>query len=234
MLKKALSLRARHLLLIVVGALVACPAARAGDELQYRISAKFVLEIAEHWKGTLGVESRYDDSGHQIKSHNDIGVAYIGISDWLDLGANYRSIFRVQEDDKWVREDRFYLNFIARHRLLGVGFSHRIRLEYNHWEQRIDDFGTVRYRIGINSPFELDPIRERRILKDYKVRPYGSYELSYNTSDRFVAAHSFKAGLSVSITQKIISNLAYIREESGSKTDAHGVNVLELEFKLLF
>ena len=116
----------------------------------------------------------------------------------------------------------------------GKRFNHRIRLEYNNWDQRLNDFGTVRYRIGINSPFELDPIRERRILKDYKVRPYGSYELSYNTSDDFVAAHSFKAGLSISITQRIISNLAYIREESGSKIDARGVNVLELEFKLLF
>ena len=234
MLKKTLSLRAGYFLLIGVVALVVSPTARAGDEFQYRMGAKFVAELVKNWKGTLGTEASYDDRGHRIKNYNDIGVAYLGLSDWFDLGGNYRAIFRKLGDDTWVRENRYYLNLNARGRRLGIALSHRIRLEYNQWEQGISDFGTARYRIGVNAPFELDPIRERRILKDYKVRPFGSYEFFYNTHDNYIARHNFKAGLSARITQRIIGNLAYTREESRSRINDSDLNVLGLEFKLLF
>jgi hypothetical protein len=234
MLKKTLSLRAGYLLLIGVMALVVSPAAGAGDEFQYRVGATFVGEIVKHWKGTMETEASYDERGRRIKNYNDVGVAYLGLSNWFDLGGNYRTVFRELADGTWARENLYYLNFNARDSRLGIGFSHRIRLEYNQWEQRIGDFGTARYRIGVNAPFELDPVRERRLLKDYKLRPFCTYELFYNTLDNYIARHHFKAGLSARITQRIIGNLAYTREESRSRIDDRDLNVLGLHFKLLF
>lgn len=224
----------KHLFLLVGILLTCCVYSHAGDEFQYRIGVATALDLAKNWKGTLETQSTLDDRGHQIKNYNDVGVAYTGIVDWFALGGNYRNVFRQLRGDTWVRENRLYLNFIARHRLWDVGFNHRIRLEYNSWEQQIDDFGTVRYRFGINPPLELDPIRERKILKDYKVRPYGTYELSYNTFDQYIANHSFKAGLSFSFTERFSSNIYYVREESRSEINDRDMNVLGFDFNLLF
>ena len=100
----------------------------------------------------------------------------------------------------------------------GKRFNHRIRLECNNWDQRLNDFGTVRYRIGINPPFELDSIRERRILKSFnELRPNGSYELSYNTFDHYIGVHTFEVGLSMNFSERFIGNIYYPREEKRAR-----------------
>ena len=206
----------------------------AADNFFGKIDVTAAVKISSYWKATLATESLWNDQGDQIRHYTDLGVVYSRIAKWFDIGANYRSVFRRIEYEEWIRENRYYLNLTARHRLLNLGFNHRIRFEYNQWNNRLGDFGTVRYRIGINPPIEFDPLRESIILKHYTYRPYGNYELAVNSLDYSIASHRFTLGLSFSFTKRIFSNLYYqyeIRQSEISDIDANFVGV---SFKLLY
>lgn len=230
-------LRQRYALLLLGLILLVTGRVDASDEFQFRFNSTLAVEMAKKWKGTAGIESRYDESGHQVKNHADLGVVYTGIAQWFDIGLNYRTIFsRLQTDleqDQWLRENRMYLNFLMRHRIKEVGFNHRIRLEYSTTD-RIADFGTIRYRVGINPPVEYDPSNERLILRNYTVRPYGNYELAVNSTDYHTGSHSFTAGLSAQFSDRIFGNFYYLREENRTNQDDYGINVVGIDLKLLF
>jgi len=206
---------------------------RAGDEFQFWPGATTAVDLAEQWKATVGAQMRYDDRGSLIRHHSDLGIVYQGLADWLDVGVNYRAIFRKIAGDEWKNADRGHLNVTARSRLMGIAFSDRVRLEYSDFEG-LGSFGTFRNKIILNPPFQLEPDRERLILRHYTVKPYGSYEVFYDTLDNEVTRHRFQAGLSVVFTDRIVGDISFIRQESTSRIDQDDFNIVSATLKLLF
>ena len=205
----------------------------AGDEFQFWLGGATAVDLAEQWKATLGAQARYDDRGSLVRHHSDFGVVYKGFADWLDVGVNYRAIFSKLTDDEWKNANRGYLNVTARSRLMGVAFSDRVRLEYRDFEG-FGDFGTFRNRIMLNPPFELEPDRERLIFRRYTLKPYGGYEIFYDTLDDTVTRHRFQAGLSIVFTDRIVGDISYIRENSSSSINRDDLNIVSASVKLLF
>jgi len=227
--------RRRHCRNLVLGSIllfVPCTA-RAGDEFQFWLGATAAVDLAKQWKATVGAQTRYDDRGSLTRHHSDLGVVYKGFADWLDVGLNYRAIFRRGLGDEWRNADRGYLNLTARHRFMGIAFSDRVRLEYSDFEG-FGDFGTFRNKLTLNPPFELEPDRERLILRRYTLKPYGSYEVFYDTLDDTVTRHRFQAGLSIVFTDKIVGDVSFIYEDSTSSIDRNDLNVVAANLKLLF
>jgi hypothetical protein len=146
---------------------------------------------------------------------------------------NYRLVFRKLTEENWKHENRPHLNFTMRNRLFGIAFNDRVRLEYNSLED-LTDFGTIRNRIAINPPFELEPDKERLILRDYTVKPYGSYEFSFDTLDDSITRQRFQAGLSVAFTERGIGDLFYTRQDSRSTIDDTDLNITGVNLTLLF
>jgi hypothetical protein len=204
-----------------------------GDDAEYRAGVENIVGLSEHWKGALAYQSRYDSHGDQSRQHTDVGVIYLGKIQWFDIGARYRTLLQYTDELEWIKENRYYLDMTGRHAWYDLGFSHRIRLEYNDWEDRLDDFGTLRYRIAINPPHALSRERERRIIKDYKYRPYAKYELAATTFDEGIISHSFEAGISIGFTEVIIGELYYMHQENGSTLEEDDWNTVGLELKIL-
>jgi len=165
----------RALVLATVLLFIPCTA-HASDEFQFWLGATTAVDLAKQWKATIGVQTRHDDRGDLVRHHSDLGVVYKGFADWLDVGLNYRAIFTKLVDEEWRNANRGYLNVTARSQLMGIAFSDRVRLEYSNFEG-FGDFGTVRNRIMLNPPFELEPDRERLIFRRYRLKPYGSIEI---------------------------------------------------------
>lgn len=207
--------------------------AYAGDEFQFWLGATTAVDLAKQWKATVGAQTRRDDQGDLVRYHSDIGVVYKGFAEWLDVGMNYRAMFTRAIGDEWKNANRGYLNVTARSRLMGIAFSDRVRLEYSDFEG-FGDFGTFRNKISLNPPFELEPDRERLILRRYTLKPYGSYEIFYDTLDNAITRHRFQAGLSVVFTDKIVGDISFIRENSTSQIDRNDLNVVSANLKLLF
>ena len=116
---------------------------------------------------------------------------------------------------------------------MGIAFSDRVRLEYSDFEG-LGDFGTFRNKLTLNPPFELEPDRERLILRHYTLKPYGSYEIFYDTLDDTVTRHRLQAGLSLVFTDKIVGDISFIHEDSTSRINRNDLNVVAANLKLLF
>jgi hypothetical protein len=202
-------------------------------DFQYRLKAENVAGLGENWMATLSLESRLDDKGDQTHQHTDFGGIYLGLAEWFDIGARYRTIFRSEEESIWKRENRYYLDMVGRHTFYDVGLSHRVRLEYNDWQDGLDDFGTIRYRISINPPHALSRERERRVLKDYQYRPYANYELTANSFDEGVTRHAFEFGVSIELAESILGDIYYMYEKNLSEIDQVDLSAVGLTVKVL-
>jgi len=119
---------------------------------------------------------------------------------------------------------------------LDVGLNYRAiftKLVDEEW-RNAGDFGTFRNRIMLNPPFELEPDRERLIFRRYTLKPYGGYEIFYDTLDNTITRHRFQGGLSVVFTDRIVGDISYIRENSSSSIERNDLNVVSASLKLLF
>ncbi len=193
------------------------------------------LRVATYWKALFSVEASLDENGDKTQHYSDLGLVYTRIADWFDVGINFRSVYNKLINDQWANENRYYLNFIGRHKLVNIGFSHRVRLEYSQWDEaRVDDFGTLRYRISINPPFEYDRHRERLILNDYKVKPYGSYEMALDSTDNDISSHTGKAGISVVISEEAALNLYYSYSKRLTQITEGNFHALGFEITLIY
>lgn len=234
-MKKDIVIRRAAFALLLLVTFFSVSVSYAEDQFEMRLNGAAALRLAEYWKATLSIESSFDEDGDKTQHYSDLGFVYTRIADWFDVGANFRSVYRRLKDELWANENRYYLNFIGRHQLFKIGFNHRVRLEYNQWSgDRIDDFGTFRYRISVNPPFEYDMSRERLILHDYKVRPYGSYEIALDTTDNEISSHTGKAGVSAILSEQVVLNLYYSYAKRLSQITEGDLHATGLEITLIF
>lgn len=204
-----------------------------GADWQYRFSPVIVGKVSENFTASLAYETRRDEDYEQFRKHTDIGLIYSGWDHRFDLGLNYRQIKQVT-GSTWTKGERYYLNFIARQKAWDIGFSHRVRLEYNNLHNSLSDFGTARYQLSINPPFEFKPIREKRIFDDYNYKTYAKYEVSVNTLEDSISSQSFLVGLSLKLSDKVITNLFVQRKNYKSSADKLNSNILGLKLKLIY
>lgn len=206
----------------------------ASDPWQFWLTGKLVAKASENFRATAELNSRMNDSGDNIYKSSDFGLVYLGVAKWLDLGVYYKSIFRnidiPGQDDVWQHENRPHLNATARFKLFGLTFSDRVQIEYNSFDD-LGDYGTFRNQIAINPPNYLEPLRERKVIKNELIRPFASYEI-FITSANGVSKHRLKGGVSVKCTKRVFTDLYYLRQENGNFDG--GINTAGLTLKLLF
>jgi len=219
---------------LVLGPILPSSVAQAEDEFQFWIDpADVALNLKEHVKSTVQAQFRFGDGGELIRQHSDLGLMYTGLADWLHASLNYRMIFRRLDQEDFLRQDRVHLNFTFKGYLLNLGLANRVRFEYNDLE-RVGDYQTIRNKIAINPPLEFKPNDQRVILSKYTLKPFGSYEIFYNTFDHTITRHRFQTGVAMALTDNIKGDISYIREESHSSIDPFNLNVLFMKIRFHF
>ena len=209
--------------------------ASASDNWEYRLTPAASGSISDHWYANINLQTRLDDDFKANRHHVDLGVTYTGLNAWLNIGVNYRRISRKSPEDDWLKEDRFYLDLLAQHRVgKKLGISHRFRMEYNSFDAKFGDFGTVRYRLALNPPFEMKSIREKMVIGDYSLKPYGKYEIAFKSLDQSIAWQRFIVGLSKKFSDSTVGNLYYIREIRDSELSDTNLHVLGLDIRYMF
>ncbi len=222
----------RMLILVVSG--LAPGSLYASDPWEFWLKGKLVAKASENFRVSAELTSKIDEHGNNFHKASDFGLSYLGAAQWLDLGVYYKTIFHKidipGQEDVWQHENRPHLNATARFELFGLTFSDRVQIEYNSFED-LGDYGTFRNQISINPPNYLEPLRERKVLKDERVRPFASYEI-FITSENGVSKHRFKGGVSVKCTKRVFTDLYYMRQEQANFDS--GTNIAGLTLKLLF
>ena len=208
--------------------------AQAKDEFQLWVSpADVAMNLSEHFRGTVQAQLRYDDGGRLVRQHSDVGVAYTGLADWLQVGLNYRLIFRRLSDDAWKQQNRGHLNFTARGKLLRMSFSNRVRIEYNSLKD-VGDYQTFRNKISLNPPLEFAPNENRRLLRRQTLKPFASYEIFYDTFDNAITRHRYQAGFSVAANKNIKGEISYMRSDDASSIELSDLNIVFMRLRLQF
>lgn len=226
----------RHLSALFIFALIVLfpRSLYAGDPWEFWGKGKLVAKASEHFRASAELTSKFDDGGDNIYKASDWGLVYVGVAHWLDLGVYYKSIFRnvdiPGQEDVWQHENRPHLNATARFELFGIVFSDRVQVEYNSFED-LSNYGTFRNKIAINPPNYLEPLRERKVLKQERIRPFASYEIFITSADG-VSKHRMEAGLSVKCTKRVFTDLYYMRQEK--RNFDSGTNIAGVTLKLLF
>lgn len=206
----------------------------ASDPFEFWLKGSLVAKASKNFRIKADIMSKIDDHGDFFYEDNDIGLVYTGLAHWLDIGAYYKTVFAKidipDQEDVWQHEKRPHLNATARFKLFGLSFSDRVQVEYNSLED-LGNYGTFRNKIAINPPFYLEPLREQTVVKGTKIRPFASYEI-FITSENGVAKHRFQGGASLKLTDRIFTDLYYLRQENS--TFDSGLNVAGATLKLLF
>ena len=207
---------------------------QANDEFQLWVDpADVALNLSEHVRSTIQAQLRYDDGGRLVRQHSDVGIVYTGLMDWLHVGLNYRLIFRRLSDEAWKQQNRGHLNFTARGKLLRMGFSNRVRFEYNSLKD-VGDYQTVRNKISLNPPLEFAPNENRRLLRRQTLKPFASYEIFYDTFDHAITRHRYQAGFSMAANKNIKGEISYMRSDDASSIELNDLNILLLRLRLQF
>jgi len=206
----------------------------AEEEFEFRPESHLTVQTATNLKVQVGIQGRLDDHGEYTYQHTDIGVAYTGLAEWLDVTLNYRLVFEKLTEEAWSYGTVPSLNATARFRLFDVKFSNRLRFEYTTLED-LSDFGMVRNKLALNPPIYLEAAREGGLIHAQKIRPFVSYEFFYKTDSGQFSRHRFQGGLSFLMSSRVVWDVYYTRQETlDGEDEFEGLNIIGLNLSLLF
>jgi hypothetical protein len=202
-----------------------CFAFDDGD-FQYWSSAGVSFDINKDWKCTFDEEFRFgEDAGEFYYHHSDLGFVYKGLTDWIELGFNYRQVFdRTDSEGEWKQENRPHLNVTLKGRLFDLDVSNRSRFEYRDREDK-EDLWRYRNKFTVKLPFELTAL---------KLKPYLADEVFIPLNDDNITRNRIYAGVSFTVLEDITGEVFYLWQSSRSDGDWKDTNVLGTRLKFRF
>jgi len=189
-------------------------------DFQYWNTESVSWKIKDHWKMKLEEAFRWgDDASDFYYHHSDIGITYSGLTDWLDVGLNYRYIIEEKKDD-WRHENRPYLNITFKGTLNDFKVSNRSRLEYR--EKDISD-DAWRYRNKSSLKFTK-----------WKIQPYLADEIFVDFEKEELNRNRIYSGFSFKIFKNLKGEIYYFWQTSKSSDKWKDMNVFGTKLKLSF
>lgn len=174
----------------------------------------------------LSVEEEFwfgDNAGDFYYQHTDLGVTYSGLADWVDVGANYRSVLS-KSGDNWANENRPHLNLNLKTKIADVSLSNRSRVEFR-MKRSVED--KIRYRNKTTFKFPS-------IWKKADLKPYVADELFIETGSIEYTANRLYAGFTGQLTKSINFEIYYAMQSSKSSSGWNEINVLGTKVGLAF
>jgi len=195
------------------------------EDFQFWSTNNASLDINKDWKATFEEEFRLaDDAGQLYYHHSDLGFVYKGLADWINVGANYRQVFKKDSKGQWMQENRPHLNVTLKGRLFALDLSDRSRFEYRDRENK-KDVWRYRNKVTVTLPLELTEI---------KLQPYFAEEVFTNFDEQDIHENRFYSGVSLKLSEDIKGGVYYLRRSTKSGCDWKDANVLGIQLKFYF
>ena len=193
------------------------------EDFQYWNTESLTVKINDRWKATLEEDLRFGDDARQFAYHHtDIGLAYSGITSWLDLGLNYRHVSE-RKNNGWKTESRPHFNATIKAKTMGLNISNRAKFEYRNREEA-DNLWRYANKITFILP---------AIVSQLNIRPYVANEIFIDFDAGELNQNRIYAGLQFTITKNLNCELFYLRL-SAKKTQWTDSNILGTKLKLSF
>ena len=201
-----------------------CFASTDGD-FQFWTTAGASFDVNKDWGGAVEEILKFGHvAGNFFQHQTDLGFTYKSFADWIDIGLNYKQVYKKQTDGDWSREKRPHLNITFKGRLGNFDFSDRSRFEFRDKEYG-DDLWRYVNKFEVNLPFEFT---------QFKFRPYVADQVYINMDGSGFEKNRIYAGFNFELTEDVESELYYVRQWSESDGRWQELSALGLQLKLRF
>jgi hypothetical protein len=185
-------------------------------EFDYWSKAIVTIPLSEQWEFGFEEWLSFTDNVARFKdSQTDLWLNYLGLADWLSVGAGYKRVF-AKADDEWETEDRVMFNVAVKNRVYGFGVTNRSRFEYR-MPQDEEVFWRYRHRVTITSPVTFTPL---------KILPYTAEEVFYSFDGEGFNQQRLYGGVFFPLRKNIRLELFYIWKLDKEDHEWHDTNVL--------
>ncbi|KPK40431.1 MAG: hypothetical protein AMJ78_07195 [Omnitrophica WOR_2 bacterium SM23_29] len=174
---------------------------------------------------TTAIEEEFrfgDDGGDLYYQHTDLGIAYSGLTKWLDIGVNYRLAFEEKNND-WKYINIPHLNGTLKFDLYNFNFSDRSRFEYQDKEEGNDVW---RYR----NKFTIKLPKFTR----FDIQPYVADEIFVDFDEEELNRNRLSTGITWKLLKNLKGDIFYLWQSSKSGGTWVDYNVLGTKLKLSF
>jgi len=208
----------KSLLLLAMGFITCAQISRAGDDdLFLEFESGISHQINNVWKMSVSEKLTYSDSGSLLAHETDVGLAYSGLADWLELSWNFRYAEGNPSGDNWIREYRPHFNVTIKDKIGDMPWSNRTRIEYRDFDEK-KDLWRLRNKLILDMPFEIPVVN---------ATPYVGDEVLFKISENGFYQNRLYAGFKFRITENIKAKLFYYfvksQRSSGGWDDANVV-----------
>jgi hypothetical protein len=203
--------------LILLAVIALCPApSTLAFEFEYWPKAIVRVPLDKQWQ--LGFEEwlTFTDNGSRFKdSQTDVWLYYLGLADWLSVGAGYKRVYTKAGDD-WQIEDRPMLDAAAKTKVYGFGVTDRSRFEFR-FPQGQDQVVRYRNRLTVTSPVTFTPL---------EIEPYVAEEVFINFDEQGFNQQRLYGGVFIPLHEKVRLELFYLWKLDKAGDQWHDTNVI--------
>ncbi len=201
-------------------------AAFAGDkgDLQIWETIDIPVKLNEQWSVNFQEEFRNEGQTGLYYHHTDVGLVYKGIADWIDLGLNFRKVYKEDSSGTWRQENRPHINVTFKKKIFGLAMSDRNRFEYRDVEKSDDLW---RYRNMLKAAFPLEVFGQ-------KIGGYVADEVFVDMSKKGFSANRLYAGIDFKLAENVGSSIYYIWQTSRSTGEWDDIQVVGAKLKYAF
>ncbi|MGD9014740.1 MAG: DUF2490 domain-containing protein [Candidatus Omnitrophota bacterium] len=193
-------------------------------EFQYWNTESVSTKLNDDWKVKLEEEFRLgDDGGNLYYQHSDLGFTYSGLTDWLDLGFNYRQIFE-KKSGEWKEEERPHLNATVNWKWLDYSFSNRVRFEYREREDS-QDYWRYRNKFTIKLPLKITK---------FEIQPYIADEIFCDFNHDELNKNRLYSGFALKLLDNLKSDIFFLWQSSESNDEWSDIYTLGTKLQLSF
>lgn len=212
----------KSLIVITIAILIGGKCLADGD-FQYWGAAGVSFDITKHWQVVFEEEFRFeDDAGRLYYQHSDLALVYKGLAEWIDLGFNYRQVFK--RKSQWKQENRPHLNVTLKRKLLDFKLSNRSRLEYRDREDKKDLW---RYRNKVTVEFPIE-------LTRFKLRPYLADEMFFDFYGEGYNKNRLYTGISLDLTPNLKGGIFYLWQSTKSAGGWEDIHIIGSRLRFHF
>ena len=174
-------------------------------DFQFWSTVGVSFDVNKDWSAAVEEHLKFGNgAGHFFQHQTDLGFTYKSFADWIDIGLNYKQLFREQSDGHWSRENRPHMNITFKGRWAALDFSDRSRFEYRDKEYG-DDLWRYVNKFEVNLPFEFTRL---------KFHPYVADQVYINMDGSGFEKNRIYAGAAFELSEDIESELYYVHQWS--------------------
>lgn len=221
------SFEIRLALVITVAATIfpgVCYGSRSGN-LEYWQEHKVDFDINKDFTFGAKQELRFGQhNGNPCLYNVDMGLEYKGLADWMKVGFWFKKEYEQDSAGKFRHENRPHLDLTFSRKVLDLGASDRLRLEYRDREHK-ESVWRMRNLVAVKFPVKLTKVG---------FEPFISHEQFIDLGENNLNQTRLASGFSWDVNENMKCSIFYMLKQSKITGGWRDTNVIGTQFKFSF